>query len=317
MMKSEEFNTLELSNTHFAHLLQKRSGSTIPTKRDIDAEKLLTEQASRLQVLLYELPTNIKGLDTHRINTFLKQIDASVKPILFLDSPDFDTALEIVGSKSQEPSGIYFEGLGIALVQRDLGLEAINGTALTESFAVHEAAHSTHVESPLQIVHRKRGIWGTPTIASRPTPRAYGMTLEDSLSPHYGTLFEEGYAELERGLYVQANGLTDQFTRHATNYAEFKKSPIPLHYMYRSAESEGGSSLIFAPGALAATVFEILMRQDDELLPIFRKSRQNNDGLKELAESIDRIVPGLHNELQHAADQLEMASILKEVVKTV
>jgi hypothetical protein len=318
MTQSESLNFTEGSNISFVHLSQKRDGSIVPSERDNDAEKSFIEQSYLIRTSLDELPINTDGLDLDRLNAFFKQIGACAKPLFFLEPPHFNKALEITGSKSREPSGIYFEALGISLVQRDLGLEAINGVALTESFAIHEAAHSTHIVSPIRLVHSKKGIWRTPTTTAIPTKSSYGITVQDSLSPHYGELFEEGYAEFERGMYVQANNLTEQFTRDSVDYAKFKNFPIPLHYMYKIAptELEGASSLTFAPGALAATIFEILSKRDDEFTSILRKSRQNSDGSKELAESIDHLVPGLHSELQQAKDQFQMASLLKEVLNT-
>lgn len=317
MNRGDNIGSIESSSTPYIHLAKKRNGSLVPSARDIEAENTYTEQSSVLVASLYELPNDTEGLDIDRINKFLDSIGASKKPQLFFRPTMFKEALKLIGSNSQEPSGLYFEGLGISLVQRDLALEALNGTALTESFAIHEAVHSTHIESPVRLVHGKQGIWNKPTVSAIPTPRVYNATPDDLLSPNFGNLFEEGYAELERGLYIQTNDLTDQFTRGSVNYAQLKQTPIPLHYTYKisAPELEGKQLLTFTPGVFGATVFEILMKHDDGLLPTLRKSRHDSDGLRETAESINKLVPGLYNVLQHASSQEEMVVILTEVLK--
>jgi hypothetical protein len=87
--------------------------------------------------------------------------------------------------------------------------------------------------------------------------------------------------------------------------------------MYRtpsSSESKNAQRLTFTPGMMGATVFEILMKQNEQLLPALRKGRHDNDGVRQAAELIDTIMPGLYGELQHA-DQDKMATILVEVLK--
>jgi len=313
----QQISSLNNSRMEFAHFSVKRNGTLTPMQRDIAAEELATARSSAQKNTLHELPNNTQGLNMQRIQASLDLFDAPQKPMRFLESSDFTAALEQSGHRSSEPSGIYIESLETTLIKRDLALEALNGIALTESLAVHEGAHSTHVKTPLRLIHSKYGIWRHPEISIHPSPRVHGMSPQDLLTPYLGNMFEEGYAELERGIFVQTHNLTEQFTHNAVNFDQIADSPLPLHYMYRipsSSESDNTPSLTFVPGVIGATIFEILIKQNEQLLPTLRKSRHDIEGVRQTAELIDTIMPGLYAELQ-PADKEKMTTILVEVLK--
>lgn len=314
---SEQYNEPQVTERlSFSHFSMNRNGRIAPSETDQNAERIILEQIALQKAAILALDSDTDRLDMQRIEKSGRHFGMSEKPMVFLNSVEYAQILKDVGSTSKEPSGIYIEGLGISLIQRDVTLEALNGPELTESFAIHEGAHSTHTKSKLQLI-RKRGIFGKSSFQISPTPRVYGMTDDNCSSSDYGSLYEEGYAELERGLYVQEHGLVEQFTHNASNLAIVKESPVPLHYTYQSGslEADTPKTLTFAPGALGAAVFDILIKESDNLLPALRKGRHDREGLRESAELIDGLEPGLYDAFQRATSQESMISILVTLLK--
>ncbi|MFZ2545127.1 MAG: hypothetical protein WAW80_04070 [Candidatus Saccharimonadales bacterium] len=294
-----DFAKLSLDNKpSFVHLSVDKDGVTEIRPSDLNAERYFTESTERTRTELRTLVVNSDGLNIQRLDDFRNQINASQTPIQFLDTDSYERVLQESELKS-DSEGIYIAELRMAFVRRNIGLEALNGVAITESFAVHEAAHSSHIEAPIRVVHKTTGRFRKKSVIEMSRSRSGFNTAPLRNGSTYGYLFEEGYAELERGLYVQYHDLAGQFTAGASNYELVKDSPIPLHYWYKREESEK-IALTIAPGALAATVLEILTKQDPSLISTLRKGRQDVHGLRNIAQRINGLIPGLYPELQHA-----------------
>lgn len=309
-------SSIDINDLEFTHLSVKRNGKIEATKPNYEIENETKRQLLETRSSILRLPVDTRDLDMKRVQESLNLFNAPEKPMLFLASDQYKSALVRTEYQSAEPGGIYIEGLGLSLIQRNLALEALNGVAITESFAIHEGAHSTHAKTPLQLIRSKGGIWKKPSIRVAPTPRVHGMRQDDVHVPHFGSPFEEGYAELERGLYVREHELVEQFTNGADNLDLFDRSPLPLHYMYKtvSVEAEKKPNLTFTQGAMGATILEILMRQNDVLLSTLRNSRRDIGDVRKAAELIDSIMPGLYMRLQQPSDE-DMITTLSEVIK--
>ena len=297
----------------FVHLSTNKDGTTKMQPLDPRAERFFIEDTEQTRTQLQALATNTDGLNMERLHYFREQMNALKTPIQFLDTDSYESVLQKRERKS-DPEGLYIAELRMAFVRRNMALEALNSTAITESFAVHEAAHSSRIETPIRVMHTTIGrLFKKSVIEMSQSRSGYNVMPASNNEQPYGYTLEEGYAELERGLYVQSHDLVGHFTAGAANYELVKESPIPLHYWFKREENER-VALTIAPGALAATVLEILMKHDDSLFATLRESRQNIHGLRSTAQSINGLMPGLYSELQHA-NESDIIDILASVIK--
>ncbi len=261
--------------------------SSVSIERPAEDAKKQAEEATRHAAMLRNrmlqwIPLDTEGINTPRLDAHREEMQASKTPLLFLSSSNFRIASLAMELNPENINGMYDEARDIAIVRRNLAYEALNGAALTESFGIHEIAHGTHLK------FRSQFRYGPLPADKPPTPYA---SLQNSL-------WEEGYAEYERGLYVQKHGLTEQFTADAPDYTSKRNGLLPSHYLFK--QSDDGGRLHYLPGAPAAAIFELLNEQNDTILPLFRKSRHEYMGAIELAKTVDEMMPGLRHSLLYA-----------------
>ena len=75
----------------------------------------------------------------------------------------------------------------------------------------------------------------------------------------------------------------------------------------------GTPSLAFAPGALVASILEILIEDDPDLLSSMREARQSSAGLKTFIRYINSLQPDLYTQLRGSSDELAVANILGQL----
>ncbi len=269
----------------------------------VPTEEYLEAQTERQRLDILGLPNDISGLDLARIDAFRTQMGALKKTVCFLSEEDFARMTQEIGCSNNEPYGVYYSVLGIALVQRNRELEVLNGSEITESLAIHEIAHSSHFESPIKLVRKTSGGLLRKKSEFMMTTAQNGFWTNSSSDRDdiSGKYFEEGYAEYERGLYVEQNDLIDAFTTGAVNYQMAKECRIPMKYFHKQ-NNEGRPSLTLSPGAVIASIMDVLITRDASLQTTMRQARQSPDGLGLFKDHLNDLMPGLFDKLQHADD---------------
>lgn len=293
----------------FIHLLDS-GGRLVNTAPDEQAEQHASREISALGSLALSLPNAMEGLNLDRVDEYAQKAGLSDKPTKYLNEDDYTIATARVET-SGHSEGVYVHLVGILFVKRNVALESLNGPGITESFTIHEKAHATHIPTPFEIVHSQRGrlFWKRHETMADTTRSGFKFSQRNG---GRGIFLEEGYAELERGRYVEQQGLVNDFTAGAVNYDEARGSAIPMRYFYKQTERGGEPSLTIAPGALAATVLDSFVNDSHKNLQIMRSARQNAAGLSRFIRSLNVFMPGLYSRLMHA-NQQELVKLIREL----
>lgn len=278
----------------------------LPPNRE--AEQLFLQQIDGARSAIMELPDNTEGLDLDRIESFRKYMGAPKKEAKFLNPDDFDEARIIARQDTDEPmttdpDGDYLENIDMFIVKRRPEIEALNGPEITESVAIHEAAHSNGSESPIQIRIAKvrTGIFKTEDEALATRTRT-GFSVKKTHAEglqEQGNALEEGYAELERGQYVLSLGLKNGFAKTDGKITPEGEIDIPGHYWYLIPGPENGQPVLtHTRSAIPAATLELLIEQDASLLGIIRESRHSADAHRKLISRMNSMVPGLYQKMR-------------------
>jgi hypothetical protein len=294
----------------FVHLLSQ-SGRLVLTSPDIAAEEHFVHETTTRKDLIFGLPDATQDLDLSRTSTYAVANGlSSDKPIKYLDERNY--AIATAGSESSGHSeGMYIHIIGILLLKRNVMLESLNGHAITESFTIHERAHSTHAPTPIEMLHSVGGklFWKRHLTNADKTRSGFGFNARHK---GRGVFLEEAYAELERGLFVEHFDLIDDFTAGANNYDKAKQSGIPMKYFYKHVLPDGTSSLTLAPGALPVIVLDAFIESDSENLQIMRSARRDTEGLRQFIQKLNTFMPGLYARLLHT-DTEDVVNLIKNL----
>ena len=289
-------------------------GSTSVGKGTTQLSEQFVAHVDDRRCALRAIPSDEKDINIKRIETFRRKIGAPNKATLYLGTKGYQNALELLDNPTSESEG-YYEGVtDVALVKRNPELESLNGTEITEAFAIHEIAHSSAtINTILAITKSRRGLLLSKSTTEFVRNRM-GFYVRDAHSNRTGSTLEEGYADLERGLYVRDANLVTQFTSRASNYDQFMRSPIPSHYMYKQGNIKE-PVLTFSQSTIPAAILEILIEHDQEFLNTLRKSRQDVAELANVACRMEHLMPGLHDRMLTTTKTDGVTSIYKDVLK--
>ncbi len=262
-----------------------------------EVNRLLLEQRSEV----LELESQEENINMHRVDAYREKIGAPKKEIRVLSDDDYEKAIEIAKQSKQELTDEHGQWLpleDLIIVKR--GENSAVSNELTESFLVHEIAHSSSAYSLIHIKEevsprllRKDKVHYRPNIA-----RAGFATVkkEEYVS---GIFLEEGYAEYERGQYIanelnRPYGFYENVTMQSTDVPD---ASIALKYFYPPNPSTP-EAIGHPKGATAAIILELLVSKDPKLLDSMRHSRSSVEGLRDVAARIDKLVPGLYDRLR-------------------
>ncbi|MFH1099036.1 MAG: hypothetical protein V1723_03935 [Candidatus Uhrbacteria bacterium] len=261
--------------------------------------------------LLAEFPRErIEGLDIERVENFIRQEGLEVKPFIIFDRKDLPKVRKVVGATNllrsvfnNNEGGLYSPEMDLALVVRDEPLEKLNGAIYTEGLLVHELAHASSMY---------RG-YVTTDYQNFYTPRV-GFCLPQNQIP-WGRLLEEGWAEMHRADYFaqyvpdeekkKLESVLDEFgSSNMEDTIPIKAStgkmlPVPIKYVYIIPEGgpiKGGPTI--RPSAYAGYALELLCKKDPAIKSLLIEARSSVEGLRRLAQAIERIEPGLYKTLQ-------------------
>lgn len=255
--------------------------------------------------LLVEFPReHIKGINTERVENFIRQEGLWVKPFIVFDRKNLQKVREIVGNTgllrsvfNNGESGLYSPEMDLILIVRDEEYEKSSGTIYTEGLLAHELAHASSMYQGYVTADKK----------SFYTSRV-GFCLPQNQIP-WGWLLEEGWADMHRA---------DYFAQHASNEEKEKLEnalmfgnldmndtipittptgetlPLPIKYLYVTPEGKPTTK----SSAYAGYALELLCKKDSSIKPLLIEARDSVEGLRKLAQAIEKIMPGLYKTLQ-------------------
>lgn len=277
------------------------------TTTNKDVAEAVRESTLKDREDILRFPSQEDGLRMDRIHAYRERIGVPRKEIRILSLEDYAKVGKIVGNDREDISGgEYLPLQDVIIIKRDPDLESLNGTELIESLVIHEIAHSANGNSStsvdVKLTNRRRKLMGLIgknedeiSLSAHIGRSGFGVGRDKDEGVE-GFFLEEGYAELERGLYVaQELGKPDGFAGDA----QFGKSHLINKYkFFKRNTNTGKEGWTFPSGAIPAMTLELLIDHDPELLSALRESRRSVEGLREVARRIDAISPGLYQELR-------------------
>jgi hypothetical protein len=249
------------------------------------------------------------NIDVARVYSHFEEADLEVKSLIFLEDETFDDYRIEIQPDAIASRGIYAPLLQTALVRRSLESEDPHEAIKAELIAVHELAHSTGIDTPIHIQHEKSGRIFQKNISTfHPQRLGFLQAAHPGRPTNRGGFTEESYAELERGMYVRQHNLVSQLTRGALNLEQVHNEEIPLHYWVPDILHK----LQIAPGAIGAAILELLIKEDSSLLGTLREGRRSVAGLRDVAQKIDAIKPGLYKDMRHIESHVDGRRLLSD-----
>lgn len=256
--------------------------------------------------LLAEFPKEkIEGIDTNRVENFIHQQGLETKPFIVFDRKDLQKVKKIVGETgllrsvfSNGECGLYSPEMDMALVARDRDTEESSGAIYTEGLLTHELAHASSMYQG----------YVTPDQKGFYTPRV-GFCLPQNEIP-WGWLLEEGWADMNRANYF-AEHASDEEKKKLENVLQFgnidmedtvpsshplnnnEAIPLPIKYLYITADGRPTTK----SSAYGGYALELLCKKDPSIKPLLIEARSSVEGLRKVAQAIDKIVPGLYKSL--------------------
>lgn len=298
-----------------------------------DAEREASEQAimgfqESLAVTLNELPNHTENLNIERINEFLEQrgiklstyhvITEEMLPQLgktyrdklnehglenLFDPRDFEADKNTKKGWHDVLSGQTF------IVRRSMP-EMENGPELTESIIVHELFHAASEHSDLVLAHNETG-----KVIKAGKARA-GLMLPDHAIPFAKGRKAAGYFLEEAGASYFEGQYKKEFKPSKLMTAKDPSRKVGVPYEY--AKFEGGKVVQQNGYGTAGYAMDLMVEARPELLDAIVESRQSAQGLRDVAQIINDIKPGLYGALSRLDPVLfheENLSIIKDAIE--
>lgn len=278
---------------------------------------------SARQRVIDRFPSNLEGINIERINDFFDGLSLETPPLIVLDreqEAEFEQAVaEAKGfrgdSRQLNEVGGWFNGdLDLAVVFRDSSTEFLNGPEYTESLIVHELAHGSGLQPDIRVEAPREKEEKLAVHHTRVGQSVSRTTSDEKV----GGFLEEAFAEQLRAKYVtdvlgKKNGLFRLADRaEGTVSYQYRagrkriKANIPSKYAYFDLAAPSLAGI--HPASFAGAAIDELSAKDPELLPAMIKARGDVHGLREVAQRINAIKPGLYRELRddfNSADEYD------------
>lgn len=273
----------------------------MPEKRQRDKERLLSE-----------IVPDTEGLNLARIDSYFESLKLPTAERVVFNTDQLDKVKSLLKGIGLSPELVggetiatFLNPFNIILVIRDHKLEELNGASYTESLIVHEAAHSTsqydtHVSYFNPVTAR--------VLIEKPR---CGFHLMDGKT-QWGVFLEEGFADFLRGDYrsrvisreeqqqfIASLGIKGDYNLEATVGMTLRdpgesRFRVPLKYL---TIDETGSPILLS-SSLAAVAVEEITKRDPDFVSNLKLARKSVEGLRSVAQSLDKISPGLYPFLQ-------------------
>ncbi|MFF4875469.1 hypothetical protein [Micromonospora sp. NPDC000668] len=237
------------------------------------------------QYLLDALANSVGGINIRRVESFFLSRGLRIAPYKLLN--EADTRLAEKMGELDGLNGSYKASHDVALVPRHAGLEAINGSELTESILVHELAHG--INEYHDLVYLQDEVGGEQSIQHGRS----GHRVYDCHGEARGRLIEEARAERERGKFVeQVLGLSHGFAHRVLKTKFFLEGAAVVDAKYSICRTDGTPHVISE--AFPAQAFDLLCQVDPAIDNSLTLSPRSVGGLRNLARRLEQIQPGLY-----------------------
>lgn len=245
-----------------------------------------------------------EGLNTSRVEDFIRQEGLEIKPYIIFDQKDLPRVKKIVGSTgllrsvfNNGEGGLYSPEMDMILIARDRNYEESSGAIYTEGLLAHELAHASSMYQGYVTADYK-GFY---------TPRV-GFCLPKNQTA-WGWLLEEGWADMHRAKYFAQNASEKEIQKlgDALRFGEIRMEdtipiitrtgealPLPTKYLYITPEGK----LTTKSSAYAGYALELLCRRNPAIKKFMIEGRSSVEGLRKLAQAFEEIMPGLYKKLQ-------------------
>jgi hypothetical protein len=283
-----------------------------------------------LREKLKNFESKTDGLNIKRVKDFMKERGLPIKDFVLYDEEDILNFREIFGENDASlitsVGGIYLAMLDIILVRRERALELVNGPIYEEGKLVHEMNHAanrydTYVKKGEVVTRPRSGF-----VVLNTHFREYnGENVEkkENQSP-WGYFLEEGFADLQRGDYVEQNISADMKEKRNSLTTVTNEYKTLSGVVYRESEKYlsvmKDNKTVGSPfTAVAATGLEMLCEKQPNLKQVLIEARSDIEKLREVSRLINEIKPGLYAEIQKCGFSEEefarVQNIIKEAIK--
>lgn len=255
--------------------------------------------------LFREFPKErIEGINTERVEDFVRQKGLEIKPYIIFDRKDLPRVREIVGNTGLLRSifkngecGLYSPEMDMVLITRDREYEESSGVIYTEGLLVHELAHASSMYQGYVTADYK-GFY---------TPRVGFCLPQNQVA--WGWLLEEGWADMHRANYYAQNASEEERAKleDALRFGKIEIEdtvpistsngetlPLPVKYLYITPEGKPTTK----SSAYAAHALELICRKNPAMQNLLIEGRSSVEGLRKLAQAFEKIMPGLYKILQ-------------------
>lgn len=257
----------------------------------------------------YEPYKNSEKYHYPRIKDFMHSLGLPAIDIYFLDSQKAQEMASDLQEGTNQPipieeglQGFYSPFHNVAgAITSDIK-EKYNPPELTESYAVHEAAHAAGLVAASHM-------WGKDSYFRHYSLRG-GFSVYTGDYEGYkqgsGYLLEEGFCELLRGLYVHSilgkpDGFADRMKLDKLREEIAAGDLIwpPNKYFYNSKSGDGDVEI--ANESLAGFALELLILENPDLAVKVIEARKTPEGLRDLYRTLEATHPGILKDLNELA----------------
>lgn len=252
-------------------------------------------QFTEQHAAICELDQDTSGLNMGRLREFAEEYSAADLPIIPLSPDNYNRAKGIISEKTRthqdgDMHGQMLYEHGLIIAKRDPVLEEAYGPEIIESAIAHEIGHASAMNTvlvQLDATSKKRFLRGTDVDVT-PSLKRFGYYERASDGSMDGHLFEEGYAELVRGSYIQdVLGMPRGFTD-----LSHEASVIDV-FSYTGGDNERR----FLNGTYGAFLLDQMCRFKPELTDALHEARKDVSVKSEVIELVDSFEPGLYDKL--------------------
>lgn len=265
-------------------------------------ESILLHSEQLKQRALDILPDHEGGAETARIDAFFEREGLKPKPAKVLTPQELfiyrdelakfgyhDDRLDKLGERNEYDGAnvaLYMPQLSLIVAVKWLEYQGDEAATQFQAILAHEKAHSTTEFNSISYTQ-------TNHARNYAAPRV-GQTLYQT---GRGIFLEEGFADYMAAHFVRKElHLPNGAWQTSDNLKLGDRDPVPPVYIWPNVEHRGDATMTI--GAFAAYGLELINQKDSRLHSALIQGRKSAEGLRQVAQIIEGIRPGLYTELQ-------------------
>lgn len=254
------------------------------------------------------------GLDIDRLQDFATEHGAPNLPIIALSPKNYGKATMLAyGEKRYATTdGKLAIEHGLILARRDPDLERVHGPKIVEAVIAHEIGHATAMPTALarvDVEYKKQLFGGTNAkVDAKLTHFGFHEFPRDGAA--MGHVFEEGYAERLRGVYVRDQlGMPRGFSDSSV-----EPTPLDVHVTGRKDNQD------FLNGTYGAYLLGQMCDVDADLSDALRNARADISAKENVTNIVNSFEPDMYarlNKLHYYDDRDTYIRTVAQAVRTV